>query len=277
MNRDIQAAILRACARHMSKLLEPIEKKLIQLEQRAMTPGPRGADGKDGAPGRDGKDASQPTHEELRAALAPVVEQRAAEWLEANRPANGKDGAAGRDGTDGVDGRDGESITLDQVRPMIESEMAKWALDFERRAHGVLERAVERIPAPQAGKDGRDGTNGKDGLDALQLEDFNLTLSDDGRTVTLSLQQGDRRIERSLQFPVVIDRGVYSESGVAGGGLYEKGDGVSFGGSFWIAQKDAPNGKPGMSGDWRLAVKKGRDGKDGRNGIDLVKPVKGDA
>lgn len=269
MNRDIQAAILRACARHMSKLLQPIEQKLIQLEQRAMTPGPRGADGKDGAPGRDGKDASPPTRDELRDALAPVVEQRAAEWLEANRPANGKDGAAGRDGKDGADGRDGESITLDQVRPMIESEMAKWALDFERRAHGVLERAVERIPAPQAGKDGRDGTNGKDGLDALQLEDFDLTISDDGRTVTLSLQQGDRRIERSLQFPVVIDRGVYSE-----GSSYAKSDAVTFGGSLWIAQKDTPEGKPGLSTDWRLAVKKGRDGKDGRNGIDFTKPVK---
>lgn len=272
MNRDIQTAILRGCARRMNALLEPIQKKLGELEQRAMTPGPRGEDGKDGAPGRDGKDASQPTQDEIRAALTPMIEQRAAEWLEANRPADGKDGDAGRDGTDGTDGRDGESVTLDQVRPMIESEMAKWALDFERRAHGVLERAVERIPAPAVGKDGRDGLNGKDGLDALQLDDFDLALSDDGRTVTLGLQQGDRRIERSLQFPVVIDRGVYSDASA-----YAKSDAVTFGGSLWIAQKDAPDGRPGLSADWRLAVKKGRDGKDGRNGIDLVKPVKGAA
>lgn len=58
---------------------------------------------------------------------------------------------------------------------------------------------------------------------------------------------------------VVLDRGVWRE-----GHTYERGDGVSFGGSTWIAQTDVPTSKPGTNGDWRLAVKKGRDGKDWR-------------
>jgi len=60
-----------------------------------------------------------------------------------------------------------------------------------------------------------------------------------------------------VRYGGVLDQGVFRESEA-----YEKGDGVTFGGSFWIAQKDAPEGKPGTSADWRLAVKKGRDGKD---------------
>lgn len=60
-----------------------------------------------------------------------------------------------------------------------------------------------------------------------------------------------------IRSPAVLDRGVFREVSA-----YERGDGVTFGGSFWIAQKDAPEGKPGTSADWRLAVKKGRDGAD---------------
>lgn len=45
---------------------------------------------------------------------------------------------------------------------------------------------------------------------------------------------------------------------------YLEGDGVTWGGSFWIAQKDTATKPDG--GEWRLAVKKGRDGKDGLAG-----------
>src|SRR5690606_38723523 len=133
--------------------------------------------------------------------------------------------------------------------------------DFERRAQGVLERAIAAIPKP---KDGRDG---------LDLRHFKAEQVDE-RTVTLTLQDDERTEHVHLSFPVVIDRGVFSESGKPGGGLYEKGDGVTYGGSFWIAQVDGPEGVPGLSKDWRLAVKKGRDGRDGRNGIDKTAPVK---
>lgn len=152
--------------------------------------------------------------------------------------------------------QDGKSVTVDEVvdalmpriEDRIEASVAKAALDFERRAQGVLERAIAAIPKP---KDGRDG---------LDLRHFKAEQVDE-RTFTLTLSDGERTEHVHLTFPVVIDRGVFSESGKPGGGLYEKGDGVTYGGSFWIAQVDGPDGVPGLSKDWRLAVKKGRDWK----------------
>lgn len=165
--------------------------------------------------------------------------------------------------------QDGKSVSIDEViaaitprlEDRIEATLAKAALDFERRAQGVLERAIASIPKPKDGRDGLDLRN----LKAEQVDE---------RTITLTLADDERTEHVHLTFPVVIDRGVFSEAGKPGGGLYEKGDGVTFGGSFWIAQVDGPQGAPGISKDWRLAVKKGRDGKDGRNGIDKTAPVK---
>lgn len=146
--------------------------------------------------------------------------------------------------------KDGASVTIADVEPLIQRMADSWALDFERRAQGVLERAVERMPKPK---------DGKDGADALQLEDFGAALADDGRTLVLTLGAGERQVRRELKLPVVLDRGVFSEAPDA---RYVKGDGVSFGGSFHIAQVDNPQGKPGASKDWRLACKRGRDGRD---------------
>lgn len=141
-------------------------------------------------------------------------------------------------------GATGKSFTIEEARGLIESEQAKWALDFERRAADVLQRAIDRMPAA------------KDGHDAFDLEDIDLTQSDDGRTVTLAFRRGTEVREKSFTLPVVIDRGVFRPDGE-----YAKGDGVTYGGSFWIAQKDQP-GKPEDGSGWRLAVKRGRDGKD---------------
>jgi integrin beta 3 len=82
-------------------------------------------------------------------------------------------------------------------------------------------------------------------------------LAEDGRTVIVRFTRGDDTREFVWRFPVTIDRGVWRE------GQYAKGDSVTFGGSSWIAQRDTTD-KPETSDAWRLAVKRGRDGKDGR-------------
>ena len=66
-----------------------------------------------------------------------------------------------------------------------------------------------------------------------------------------------KRIEALEQRPTFRDAGVWTEALV-----YRAGEGVSFGGSFWISQTDSNTSKPGTGKHWRLAVKKGRDGKD---------------
>ena len=145
-------------------------------------------------------------------------------------------------------GKDGIAPTADEVAKSMEGLFSAWALGFERKADGVLEKAVDKLRQPEDGKPGRD---------AIPLDDFEIQLAEDGRTVKMALKRGEDVIERSIKIPAILDRGVYKR-----GQSYEKGDGVSYGGSFWIAQKDAPEGVPGSSDDFRLAVKRGRDGRE---------------
>jgi integrin beta 3 len=245
-------------------------------------PGRDGADGKDGAPGaagrdgvdgKDGRDGATGAAgkdvdpEFIRAEIATAVKQLPA----AKDGRDGKDAAPVdvdsivksvlgqiRQPTDGKDGIDGKSISIEDVRQLLESAVSHQALEFERRNSDILqrtidemrqkvERAIDVMPAP------------KDGRDAFDLDDIDLTQSDDGRTVTLAFRRGGEVREKSFKVLVIVDRGVWRHETP-----YSKGDSVSFSGSLWIAQKDNP-GKPDEDKDgWRLAVKRGRDGRDGK-------------
>jgi hypothetical protein len=149
----------------------------------------------------------------------------------------------------------GSLPSAEEVAKALEGRFDSWALDFEKRAQDRFDRAIERMPAA------------KDGRDALQVEDFDLLLADDGRTLTVSLKAGDRVVEKTVRVPAVLDRGVFSPEKA-----YEKGDGVTYGGSFYITQVDDPRGVPGGSPDFRLAIKKGRDGKDLRDNASKRNP-----
>jgi len=149
--------------------------------------------------------------------------------------------------------------TVDEVAATFERRFSDLALSWERQARDTFDKAADRMPTP------------KNGLDALPLDSFDLTLGEDGRTITVKMQAGDNLIEKSVKIAAVVDRGVFSKDY----GNYEKGDGTTYGGCYWIAQKDAPEGVPGGSADWRLAVKKGRDGKDLRPNSSSHDPDKG--
>lgn len=106
---------------------------------------------------------------------------------------------------------------------------------------------------------GKDGEPGKDG-ETFTLDDFDIEQIDE-RSISLKFTRGAACHSFELAFAVPIDRGVWSEAKAA---EYVRGDAVTWAGSLWIAQKDAP-GKPDTAdGGWRLAVKRGRDGKDAR-------------
>lgn len=105
---------------------------------------------------------------------------------------------------------------------------------------------------------GKDGQNGADGLG---FDD--MTFEHDGeRGFKFRFVRGEQTKEFPFSIPVVLDRGVFQKDGA-----YEHGDAVTWGGSYWIAQK-ATGSVPGTDSDWRLAVKKGRDGKHGEPGKD---------
>ena len=294
------------------KVYHPLKDRIKTLEERAPVPGPQGdkgidgldgrdgqagacgekglpgdhgkdgLDGKDGAPGEQGIQGERggigPQGEKGEEGIHGMPGLDGKDGLSGDRGEKGEKGYPGENGKDGKDGVAGKSVTVEEVRQMFEGEFSKWALDFERRAQDVLQKTIDRIPAPKDGvnglhgKDGNDGLDGRNGADGLHGKDGapgdngkdgfgfdDLDVIQDGeRGITLRFAHAEIVKDFSLKFPVLIDRGVYQQ-----GGKYEKGDGVTYGGSFWIAQKDSPETKPGSGTDWRLAVKRGKDGKDG--------------
>lgn len=162
---------------------------------------------------------------------------------------------------DGAPGKDADPVDYAKLAEvcagLIETEVTKRMLDFERRAQDVLIRAVASIPPPKDGAPGRDG---------LGFDDMTLTQPDE-RTAVLRFARGDVAKEFTLQLAGMIDRGVFKD-----GDTFARGDVVSWGGSAFVAQVDGAKGAPGTSPDWRLAVRKGRDGKDGERGKEFTPP-----
>ena len=116
------------------------------------------------------------------------------------------------------------------------------------------------------GLPGRDGADGKDGVgingkDGLGFDDWDIRSDETG--CYLRLEKGDRVKEKRL--PIPYDRGTWDSQK---GTTYEKGDFVSWNGSFWIAQRTTNHrpGTQGMDSGWRLAVKSGPEGKPGPQG-----------
>lgn len=264
--RQFVAESCRALVRQFDDLKADIHASLAQhaerieaIEKREPVAGPAG---KDGAPGSQGPQGEPgPAGEKGEPGPAGEPGQSAYDaWREMGHEGTPADFLAWLKGEKGPKGEDGASVTADDIKSVVDARAAEWELDFERRAQDVLQRAIDRMPAPKDGIDGKDGINGKDGRDALGFDDMEVEQDEDGR-VTLRFLRGELVREFPLCFPVFVDRGTFKE-----GETYERGNGVSWGGSFWIARKAGELGKPGTGDDWRLAVKKGRDGRDGKKG-----------
>lgn len=121
-------------------------------------------------------------------------------------------------------------------------------------------RAIEEARAIPAGRDG------KDGFDGVGFDDLDLV--HDERGVFLRFVKGEN--VKEFRLPIVVDRGVFKA-----GQTYNKGDGTTWGGSFWIAQEETTE-KPDSGKGWRCAVKRGRDGRDGKDGERGPEGQKGD-
>lgn len=195
--------------------------------------------------------------------------------------------------------QDGKSLTAEDVAPLIAEEVQKAvaaipaAKDGIGLAGAVIDREGSLILTLTNGETrdlgcviGRDADmdsiarrieelvaeipRPKDGKDGFSLDSFDTEMKEDGRTILLKFTSGDTTEVHELCFPLVIDRGVYKAETD-----YARGDAATWGGQFWIAQRDT-SAKPGGNDDWRLAVRKGRDGKDGKDGSAGPKGPKGD-
>jgi integrin beta 3 len=111
----------------------------------------------------------------------------------------------------------------------------------------AAEKVAATLPKPKDGKDGADG---------FSLDDFEVSLSEDGRTLSFKFVRGDVVKERSVKLQMIHYREVWRD------GEYERGDVVTWGGSAWHCQLQTKD-KPGTSSAWRLMVKEGARGKDG--------------
>jgi len=237
----------KAMAAIVNEATAPLVKRIQELEARQPEKGDKGDPG-DPAPPVE-IDVSDVVKELLSAdGIKQLVGLEVDAFLTENPPAPGKDGK------DGDKGDPGKSVTLEDVSLFLDAAIAKHVLDFERRANETLAKAIDKIPEP---KDGRDG------VDLTELSvDF-----DGERTVTVKGRTG----EVSKRLPIPLWRGYWSEGVVA-----ERGDILTHNGTAYIAVVDNPKCEPGVGKydhEWKVFTRKGRDGKDGRNGIDRTKPV----
>jgi hypothetical protein len=180
---------------------------------------------KDGEPGRDGESVDPA---ELQRMVSEAVDKAVSAT-----PAP-KDGADGKDGHDGKDGVGLAGAIIDRSGELVIT----------------LTNGETRNLGPVVGKD---GDPGKDGRDGFGFEDIDLLDTDEG-VILRFLRGGD---VKDFRLPIIVDRGVYKE-----GQTYRPGDGVTRGGSYWICQEETAD-KPDSGKGFRLAVKKGRDGRDG--------------
>lgn len=214
--------------------------------------------------------------------IAPVIREYVASSLDAfsarlkaieDRPPvvgpAGPAGAPGPPGEAGAPGADGAPGPAGEPGPRGEPGAA-----------GEPGPAGERGPAGEDGRDGRDGlpgpqgekgidgVNGKDGANGLNgrdgtLENLKLVQVSD-RVIRFCFKDGTPIEGGEIRLGHPLDRGVFKA-----GADYEQGDAVTWDGSLWIAQKST-SAKPGTGSQeatgWRLAVKRGSEGKQGPKG-----------
>ena len=224
----------------------PLQKGADGVNGRDGKDGRDGLNGKDGADGRDGKDGAN-----------GVDGKDGAAGLNGK---DGRDGIDGKNGADGLNGKDADPAEmLAAVERMVRSVapellvklLAAAVPDIAQRTAALVPRGVDGVD----GRDGRDGAPGQDGADGLGFDDLRVEY-DGERSVEIVVEREGRRKSFPLRMPIPIYRGVF-ESGRG----YEQSDTVTYGGSTWIALTDTKQA-PGTA-DWRMQVKRGKDGKDG--------------
>lgn len=137
---------------------------------------------------------------------------------------------------------------LDAILPMIEADKLYPRGTLAKHNGGIV-RAYKNTSTLG------DGGIEPAGWEVLVNGVSDLVVGVNERDVVIKSVMTDGRInEQQVRMPMMLYRGVWS------GKTYEQGDTVSFGGSLWHCEKQT-EAKPGESEDWKLAVKKGRDGK----------------
>lgn len=291
LDQQLTESLAKAEARvgELSDSLSELRSYVENLQLREGPPGPRGEPGEkgdvgergepgvQGEPGPPGPPGQSPSAVDVAQALLDQPQSR--ELLRGERGEKGEPGERGERGLDGSPGERGErgergepgERGLDALELTILPELDE-ARSYPRGTfashRGGLVRASRRTD-PLASR-----TLLEAGwsvvVEGLYSLDFSWENERDLRVIVERTSGATAETRRT--FPVLLERGVFKP-----GQTYAPGDGVTYGGSYWIALR-ATDGRPGEgNSDWRLAVKRGRDGKDGRDapGVPVVR-VKGE-
>lgn len=268
--------------------VEPLEKRVHELEAELKK-----------ARDVDETLIAHRIEEQVRMSLAPVVQKMAedatVEYLAEHPAPAGADGAPGKDGVSGVDGKpgaDGKSLSVDDVRPMLEEAIKS----MRAEATETLRAAVKEIPLPKDGAPGKDGANGvdgqkgadglglagamidregalqitltngevkslglvvgKDGNDGLSLDGFELEYLPESHEIAVKAMAAGR--VKELRYPAggIRPAGYWREGTKA-----QPGEAWVHDGSTWFAKKTTSSKPESRSEDWIIAARKGRDGE----------------
>jgi len=203
-----------------------------------------------------------------------------------------------KDGKNGVDGKDGASLTLEDVQPVIEKSIEL----IREEAEGAYQKALDALPTPKDGRDGvdgKDGEKGERGADGAGIADLMIDRAGelvatftDGRMKNLgpvigrdgkdgengkdgvSLEDFEleylpdtHEIRITAQAGDVRKSVTYPAGGIHGKGYWRDGNESQAGeawthdGCLWVAREKTRERPCAQSDKWFLAARKGRDGE----------------
>jgi hypothetical protein len=283
--RDVDVAMLQAFLE--AAAVKAIAVLPVPKSGRDGIDGKAGVDGLPGAPGRDGESIPGPAGPAGRDGASvtlddvqPLIDSAVARAVAALPPAPA--------GPAGDRGADGASVTVDDVAPLVGELVTKAVAGIPTPRDGVglmdalINRDGELVVTFTDGRtktvgrvEGKDvdpadvvrivtdvatktldawprPKDGENGADGLGFDDLTFEHDEAGR---LYLKFVKGTITKRVRVPGLVDLKVW-RAGVK----YFKGDAVTHNRSLFLAQVDHPTGRPeDASGDWRLAVMRGRD------------------
>jgi Collagen triple helix repeat (20 copies) len=232
---EVKDFMTRELKEFAAKEIAPLIAKVKELEARQPERGEKGEPGLNGLDGAPG---------------APGLPGAPGAMGEKGEPgAVGPAGPMGPAGPPGPRGEKGEPGSMGPAGPIGPSGLP-----------GPEGKSIKGEPGTP-GAPGRDGLTGRDGIpgkDGVSLEHFDIRW-DKRKTLTFEYGAGERLERKNLKLPYQQYMGPWTA------GHYLEGDGVTMNGSEWIAMRDTDKKPEGLDGndDWQLAVKRGRNGKDG--------------
>lgn len=226
-------------------------------EGKAGPQGERGEKGEQGLPGPIGPQGERGEKGEqgLSGSIGPIgpIGPQGERGFPGPAGPQGERGAEGPVGKQGPAGRDAMEI---EICPLLDPTKSYARGTWARDGGGLVRAHRNTVPLQEVGLDYE-----RAGWEVMVngLRSFSIEMEEDARTLCIKAHctNGDAQ-EIKTKTPAIIDRGVFAPSRA-----YEKGDAVTYDGQFWIARQDVAEGEqPGTSKVWRLAVRKGRDGRD---------------